>query len=187
VRLRLTRFGSSGGVEGTTVPCAWFAFAVGVLPGCNAAPLSLGGGGDSGCVPGTYAGSYDCHASADSAFQATGSGPISFELEGDRGGEALHIAPGTKITAAQAGGVTSADLSGTLDCTTYRLTGSVSNANFSSTTLTIATRAAGDFSAGYDAGASPPELVNGVLNVPVPQEVLGTISETCQWTATLQP
>ncbi len=174
---------------GMTFRSEWFVYAVavGALAGCSGEPLFLGGGGDSGCVPGTYAGVYACSTGPDSSFQATGSGPIAFALQGDRGGRAMHIAPGAKIMATQSGGVMSADLSGTLDCVTYRLTGNVSNADFTSTTLTIATQGIGDFSADYDASALPPELVNGVLNVPVPQEALGTISATCRWTAALQP
>jgi hypothetical protein len=187
-----------------TLRYAWFAHTVtvGVLTGCSGEKLFLGGGGDSGCVPGIYAGTYACNTSSDASFQVTGfdaasiqqmSGRIALALQGDFGGKELHIAPGSTLTTIQSvsfgspalSGTSSADISGTLDCTRYRLTGTLSNATFTSMSFTAVTKGVGDLSADYDASASPPALVNGVVNPP--QALPGIFSGTCTWMAALQP
>jgi len=187
-----------------TLRYAWLAHtvAVGALTGCSGEKLFLGGGGDSGCVPGTYAGVYSCNMGSDASFQVTGfdaaafqqqaSGRIAFELQGDLGGKALYIAPGSKFTSTQSGslasvdlsGTSSSDLSGTLDCARYRLTGTLTNVTFTSMTFTVAEKGVGDVSADYDASASQPALVNGVINPP--PTLPGFFSTTCTWTAALQ-
>jgi hypothetical protein len=187
-----------------TTRYAWLAHAVavGALTGCGGEKLFLGGGGDSGCAPGTYAGVYNCNMGSDASFQVTGfdaaafqqpaSGRIAFELQGDVGGKALHIAPGSRFTSTQSGsfasvdlsGTSSSDLSGTLDCATYRLTGTLANVTFASMTLTVAEKGVGAVSADYDASASPPALVNGVIDPP--PTLPGFFSTTCTWTAELQ-
>jgi len=189
---------------GKTIRHVWLAHTVAVsaLTGCSGERLFLGGGGDSGCVPGTYAGTYDCNTSSDASFLVPGfdaaifqqmSGQIAFKLQGDVGGKALYIAPGSLFTATQSAsvasvdlsGTTSAELSGTLDCASYRLTGTLSKFALTLTTGTFAAKGMGDLSADYDASASPPVLVNGVIHPP--QALTGTFAGTCAWTAALQP
>jgi hypothetical protein len=166
--------------------------AVAALIGCGSEQLLLGGGGNSACVPGTYAGVYDCTTIVDSSaqFDAIGGvgvsrGPIVFELQGDRGGKALHIATGSHITAMMAGGVTTVEFSGTLDCTTYELTGTVSSYTFTSPTIMAVTQVSGSISADYNAVASSPALVDGMLSL---QSLAQPVtSGTCTWSASLQP
>jgi len=136
--------------------CAAFA----ALAGCSGPRLVLGGGGDSGCVPGTYAGYYDCYS--DGSIQVP-PGPIAFTLQGEPQGKTLHIASGATVGMDAGGIATIADISGTLDCTTYKLTGAVSNATIVSSSFTTTVNQAGELSADYDASAPVPAFVNGLI------------------------
>ena len=166
--------------------CACFAST---LAGCSGPELILGGGGDSDCVPGVYAGTYDCSPQGPDASALT-SGPLSLRLEGDVGGKVLNIASGTKIATTQAGIEFSAELSGSVDCATNRLKGTMSNVTSSSKSFTFVVNGTGDISAGYDGRSSPPALVDGVLEPPglagLPEAGLGALMGTCTWTATLR-
>lgn len=163
-----------------------------MLSACGGERLFLGGGGDSGCVPGQYVGEYSCDAGATLFGSGSGNGPIAITLEGDRGGKVLRIAPGVKLTSAPQGGFTVAsDVSGTLDCTTNRFTGTFGNIVSTSPVATVTFNVTGQLSADYDASA-PPALVNGVLEPPqVPDAglggaALGGSAASCTWYATLQ-
>jgi hypothetical protein len=135
------------------------AFAA--LAGCSGPQLVLGGGGDSGCVPGTYAGTFDCNSDAAIPIPP---GPIVFDLQGELHGKTLHFASGATV-GMDAGGVTTlADISGTLDCTTNKLTGAVSNATIITSSFTTTVNQAGELSADYDASAPVPEFVNGLIS-----------------------
>jgi hypothetical protein len=136
--------------------CAAFA----AVAGCSGPQLVLGGGGDSGCVPGAYAGYYDCYS--DASIQVP-PGPIAFSLEGEPHGKTLHIASGATVGMDAGGIATIANISGTLDCTTYKLTGAVSNATIVSSSFTTTVNQAGDLSADYDASAPVPAFVNGLI------------------------
>jgi hypothetical protein len=169
-------------VRCSSFQCATFAI---ILSACGGTTVALGGGGDSGCVPGVYEGTYDCTTGAD-ASAPSGSGPLSLRLEGDVGGKVLNIAPGTKISTSQSGVMISGELSGTLDCATGRLQGSLGNVMSSSASFTLVINGTGDFSANYDARSSHPALVDGVLDPPqVVQSALGTLMGTCTWSAML--
>ena len=176
----------------------WFAWGVAqaFLAGCSGDQLHLGGSdGGSGCEPGTYLGTYDCNTGADAAsLLPMMSGPIVFNLQGERGGATLTIASGAKLTgtlAVPAIGDLSfvADLSGTVDCTTYKLTGQVSNMTFNSSAFMTMVLQNGDLSADYDSTAEPPALVNGVLTQPGVPIFAGIPSSTnsCSWQAALHP
>lgn len=158
------------------------------LGACGGQKVVLGGDGDAGCAPGTYAGQYTCAAVPDASFQYEAGGVISLTLTGDRGGPTLYIAPGAKIAGSQQGVGSSADLSGTLDCATNRLAGSLGNVTYQSGGITAAVKGKGAFSADYAGGGSPPALVNGTLAGPPSLNPLGgTLGQgTCAWSATLQ-
>lgn len=157
-----------------------------MLVACGGPALVLGGGGDSGCVPGVYSGTYECTTGTDASAQS-GVGPLSLKLEGDLGGKTLNIASGTKLSSSAAGIVYSAEVVGSLDCTTNRLDGTLQNFVTSSASFTFSLKGAGSISADYDASASPPALVGGVLGTPpLVQTGLPTIASSCTWTAKLQ-
>jgi hypothetical protein len=157
-----------------------------MLVACGGPSLVLGGGGDSGCVPGVYSGKYECTTGADAAPQG-GTGPLSLKLEGDLGGKTLNIASGTKLSSSVDGIVFSADLSGSLDCTTDRLKGTLQNFVTTAASFTFSLKGNGSISADYDASASPPALVGGVLSTPqLVQSGLPTLAGSCTWTAKLQ-
>ncbi len=168
-------------------PWSGYACVAALLTGCSGPQLVLGGGGDSGCVPGVYEGRYECATGPDGSAPSA-EGPFSLTLVGDMGGKSLNVAPGTKIVTDQQGATSSADLSGTLDCTTNKLDGTLKNVTASSATLTVSIKGMGDFSARYDATESPPALVDGVIDPPpiVTGPVLGSLAGTCTWTATLR-
>lgn len=159
-----------------------------LLAACGGEKLVLGGDGDAGCVPGTYVGTYQCNTDPDSSLQATGSGSMSVTLVGDRGGPSLFIASGTKVSSTQLGVATTSDLSGSLDCLTNRLQGTLSQVSFSSASFNGAFNGTGQLSADYDASASRPALVDGIMVPPEAEGTLGGLQAqgTCTWTATLQ-
>jgi hypothetical protein len=163
---------------GTWLRYACFLPALGA---CSGKTLVVGGGGDSGCVPGIYTGTFECGGGPD-ASSLGGRGQVSIRLEGDWGGKTLNVAPGTKLTASQAGAVFSVDLSGTLDCTTNRLEGRLQNGMSSMQAITIIVNETGTISADYDASATPPALVAGVFDQPG----FASLSSACTWSATLQ-
>lgn len=171
----------------------WFLYVgfVSTLAGCSGPQLILGGGGDSDCVPGVYAGTYHCAPQGSDASALSTSGPLSMRLEGDVGGKVLSIASGTRIATTQAGIDFSAELSGSVDCATNRLKGTMSNVTSSSKSFTFVVNGTGDISADYDGRSSPPALVDGVLNPPgltglpgLPEGGLGALMGMCTWTAT---
>jgi hypothetical protein len=154
--------------------CGLFAHivAAAALVGCGGEPLLLGGGGDSGCVPGTYAGTCDCGAGADASPLVPPSGTI--------------------VTGAQPGAIMFVtELSGSVDCATYKVTGAISRVRVVSgpQTFTITAQQLGDLSADYD--ASGPALVkgvlvNGIINAPgISPALLAGTATTCTWSAAL--
>jgi hypothetical protein len=164
---------------------SWYACVAALLTGCSGPELVLGGGGDSGCVPGFYEGTFECVTGVDGSVPSS-AGPFSLKLEGDMGGKSLNVAPGAKIVTAQQGATSTTDLSGTLDCTTNKLTGALKNVTSSSAAFTVTIKGMGKFSARYDATQLPPALVDGVLDPPaVGGAGIGSLAGTCTWTATL--
>lgn len=181
---------------------AWCLAPV-VLAGCSGDQLHLGGSdGGSRCVPGPYLGTYDCNMGADaSSFVPAMSGAIFFWLQGEPGGATLAIRSGAQLTGTQldAGlGIPSfsfvADLSGTVDCATYKLTGQVSNISFNSPGVVFMVLQNGDLSADYDSTAGAPALVNGQLSSPAsliggstPFFPTSPGTNYCSWQAALHP
>ena len=152
--------------------------------------LVLGGDGDAGCAPGAYSGTYQCSTTPDSSFQAMMSGSISLTLTGDRGGPTLYIAPGTQVSSEQQGVTSTSELSGTLDCLTSKLAGTLSHVTFTSVSFNGTFNGTGDLSADYDGRASPPAFVNGIMVPPQAQGALAGLQAqaqgTCTWMAILQ-
>ncbi len=157
--------------------------AVWGLPACGGDKLALGGGGSSGCVPGTYVGSYTC--TTDASFVSTTTSALTLVLQGDRGGPSLAIAPGTTLSSTQAGDLLTSPVSGSLDCTSYELHATTMSTQITSSGAQVATfYEMNPLTARYDPDASPPGLVDGVITVAGLPSGLGG---TCTWSAALQP
>jgi hypothetical protein len=148
--------------------------------------LDLGGNDasvayDADCKAGTYSGTYACTASADAGALTLAlptSGPLSVTLVTEGAPTTLTIGPDAALSSPIQGGAASAAIAGTLDCSTRKLTGTIAGPMFSSGTIVLNTEGVGPFSAVYDADASPPALVDGVMDPPV--------GAACTWTATLR-
>ncbi|HLK41084.1 MAG TPA: hypothetical protein VKU41_30245 [Polyangiaceae bacterium] len=167
--------------------------AVAACGGCGGDQLVLGGGGTSDCLPGTYVGTYQCAAGTggDGGFQAAGNGSIVMKLQGDRGGATLTIGPGSQFTGMQAPETWVASFSGSLDCASNKLTGTLGDVNFTlSGSKFVTLYQAGTVSADYDAGAdadATPVLANGLITetTQLGAGVTGPVA-ACTWSATLQ-
>jgi hypothetical protein len=158
--------------------------------------------GGSNCQPGTYTGTFKTHVTNDaggllglfaSLFSFDWDGTISITLQGtattQQNGEfsytTLTIAPGATMSGSdQYGGHFGATLSGQLDCTTGRFTGTISNGTYSYQYDAGSLSMSGDFSATYDGSTNPPSLSNGQLDVGSPQ--LPTTAAVGTWSATRQ-
>jgi hypothetical protein len=134
---------------------------------------------DADCKPGIYTGSYMCTTSPGSLVPLSGNGPISIMLV-PSGARALALTPDASLPGTSAGTTSSAILSGVLDCTTRKLTGMVGDVTFSSATFNGTITGSGPLEATYDADASPPALIAGILNPPA------SLSAMCTWSATLE-
>jgi hypothetical protein len=155
-----------------------------VLSGCGIT-LDLGSNDagvpyDADCRPGTYAGSYSCTTKPGSLLQGvSNNGPITVTLV-PAGPGSLALTPDASLSSASSGTASNSSLSGVLDCSKRKLTGMVGEVVISSATFNGTILGSGAFDAVYDADASPPALVGGLL---VPPPILAA---TCTWTATLE-
>ncbi len=154
-----------------------------VLSGCSTA-LNLGWNDagvpyDADCKPGTYSGSYSCTPIPGSLLQGvSNNGPIAVTLVPAGAGSLALL--DASLSSASTGITTTSSLSGVLDCSTRKLTGKVGAVVISSPTGNGTLSGSGAFDAVYDADASPPALVSGVLDPPA------VLAATCTWTATLE-
>lgn len=163
----------------------WAAF-VWALPACST-PLDLGYNDagipyDAECRPGTYVGSYSCGPTTASPLQLlgiVGDGSIAVTLV-PSGAETLALTPDAALSSTMSGATSTSSLSGTLDCATRMLTGTTGQVVFSSSTFNGTLSGSGAFTAVYNADASPPELVNGVLDPPA------SLGASCTWSAKLE-
>jgi hypothetical protein len=147
------------------------ASLAGFLAGCSST-LDLGSNDagipyDADCAPGSYSGTYECVVSSGATVPLSASGSITVVLV-PAGAHTLALAP----DAATA-------LSGRLDCSTRALSGKAGPVAFSSSTFNGTVTGAGSLTAAYDADASPPALVGGVLDPPA------ALDSTCTWSAHL--
>jgi hypothetical protein len=152
-----------------------------LLCGCSST-LDLGSNDagvlyDADCKPGTYAGIYACSTSDGSLFAFVPSGPIVVTLV-PIGTGTLALAPDASLSSPVAGIDTTSitTLTGVLDCSTRKLKGVVPRVTLSSPTTNITFDGDGEFSATYEPDASPPALIDGVLDPP-------SLTSTCSWTA----
>ncbi len=155
-----------------------------VVSGCIT-PLDLGSNDagvpyEASCKVGTYAGTYSCTTTASSPLGGlSGEGPIVLTLV-PTGPRTLGLTPDAALSSTSSGTTATSALSGVLDCSTLKLTGTVTDVVFSSSTFSGTVSGTGVLQAVYDADASPPALVDGVLNPP------STLAATCTWTAQLE-
>lgn len=140
------------------------------------------------CKPGTYSGKYMCIVDDITPW----GGEMSFTLE-QRGSadleiSTLYISPDTVLNGKDdIGGMFKADMKGSVDCATGKLTGSLDNGRYTNFLLDLSL--AGSLSGTYDAGTTPsfsgqmgplksPDLdFGGLLSSPM---------ATCTWSATLR-
>jgi hypothetical protein len=154
-----------------------------LVSGCSTA-LDLGSNDagvpyDADCKPGTYAGTYSCMTTSNSLVPLSGNGPITVTLV-PSGAGSLALTPDASLSSTSSGTTSTSTLTGVLDCATRKLTGTVGHVVFMSGTFNGSITGSGMFGAVYDADASTPALVEGVIDPPA------TLAATCTWTATLQ-
>jgi hypothetical protein len=146
------------------------------------------------CVPGTYVGTFDCTISAILGLvQIPWKGPISLTLTGRQSGgevQTLTIAPGARISGTdQYDGSFSANLSGTLDCPTQKLTGALDgDYQLAMGIVNVNAMFAGDMGADYTGSSTTPAFTNGVMGpLASPQwGGDGGFLGTCKWSAALR-
>jgi hypothetical protein len=156
---------------------------LGLLCGCSGT-LDLGSDDagvpyDADCKAGTYAGDYNCGALSDSAFEFSLKGPIAVTLV-PIGGHTLGLTPDAALSSATSGTSSISTLTGVLDCPTRKLGGSFGPVAFTSASFNGTFNGEGVFSATYDPDASPPLLIDGIMDPPAP------LALTCTWTAQLE-
>jgi hypothetical protein len=154
-------------------------FAAGCGTSLNLGSNDAGIPYDADCKAGTYVGSYHCTGGTGSPFAFSQDGPLSMALV-PAGATTLAIAPDAALSSTAAGGTSTETLRGALDCPGRTLQGTAGDVSFLSPTFKGTLQGGGAFTATYDADASPPTLVDGVLD---PPPSLGT---TCTWSAQLQ-
>ncbi len=154
-----------------------------VLCGCSST-LDLGSNDagvsyDADCRPGTYVGTYACNVSdGGSLFAFPPNGPLAVTLV-PLGAGTLALSPKAPLSTATSGPMSTATLTGTLQCSTRKLKGTIQQVTLSAGTLDTTIHGQGEFSATYDPDASPPALIDGVMNPP-------QLTSTCTWTAQLK-
>lgn len=153
------------------------------LLGCSGDRLVLGGGGDSKCVPGLYAGTYTC--TQDGSAPLNPQGTVSIVLQGDRGAASLSVAPGTTLSGSPSGTHFVMPLTGTLDCTTYAFEGALGNADVTAAGSHFTLYQSEPMTARYDGDASPPAMVGGTWTASAQAQAL--LGGACEWSARLQP
>ena len=162
-------------VAAASVACASVGCGTSLDLGSNDAGVPY----DADCKIGTYAGSYACTAASGSPVQFSTSGDISVTLV-PAGATRLALPPDASLSTTNSGTTETSALSGALDCPSRKLTGTLSEVAFMSSTFKGTISGGGEFSATYDADASPPALIDGVMD---PPPTLGT---TCSWSAQLK-
>jgi hypothetical protein len=151
--------------------------------GCSTA-LDLGSNDagvpyDASCKVGTYAGTYSCTTTASALLPVSGEGPIVLTLV-PTGAHTLGLTPDASLSSTSSGTIVTSALRGVLDCSTFKLTGTVGDVVFQSPTFNGTLSGTGALDAVYVVDAGTPTLVDGVLNPP------SSLAATCTWTAQLE-
>jgi hypothetical protein len=151
--------------------------------GCNT-PLDLGWNDagapyDADCRPGTYTGMFACTPADASFIQPSSQGSIAVTLV-PIGVQTLALPPDASLMIGGSGTTATSMLSGTLDCSTRELRGRLGPVQFSSASFYGSILGNGTLSAVYDPDASPPALIDGVIDGPP------SLAATCTWAAHLQ-
>jgi hypothetical protein len=153
------------------------------LCGCSTA-LDLGWNDagapyDADCRPGTYTGTFACTLADASFLLPSSQGPIAVTLV-PIGAQTLALPPDASLVIGDSGTTSTSMLSGTLDCSTRELRGRFGPVSFSSASFKGTILGDGTLSAVYDPDASPPALIDGVIDAPP------SLAATCTWAAQLQ-
>jgi hypothetical protein len=159
---------------GFIVACATAACGIDLDIGSNEVPY------DAACMPGTYTGTYQCMVSSGGSSALSANGTLSVQLI-PAGAHVLALPQDASLVSTMSGTTSVTALSGELDCSTRQLVGRDGPVGFSSSTFMTMVNGTGKLTATYDADASPPQLIDGVLDSPP------TLGSTCVWTATRQP
>jgi hypothetical protein len=158
-----------------------------LVPGAVACGTSLDlGSNDAGipydadCVPGVYTGMLSCTVAPSSPVAFSTSAPLTLVLA-PAGGHILALPPDASLVSDNSGTTSVTTLVGRLDCPSRQFVGQDGPVAFSSSAFKGTVSGTGAFTATYDPDASPPQLVNGVL------DSAPTLGSNCTWTATHQP
>ncbi|HEX3770506.1 MAG TPA: hypothetical protein VHV30_06575 [Polyangiaceae bacterium] len=165
-----------------------------VFTSSDAAPASV----VFDCEPGTYTGMFNTMVSNDaggiwSLFSIGWAGTLSITLQGkvDNTGQGeipeptLTIAPGAKLDGTDMnGGSFTADMTGSLDCPTKKLSVTIANGAYSFFLDAGSIPLGGTMTATYDGNSSPPHLSMGTISVSSPQVPQSTANGS--WNASLQ-
>jgi hypothetical protein len=135
---------------------------------------------DADCAPGTYSGTYQCTVAPGSPLTYSTSGPLTFVLA-PAGAHKLAMPHDASLVAVASGTTSVSALVGELDCSNRQLVGHDGPIAFSSSSFTGTVTGTGTLTATYDGDASPPQLVDGILDSPP------TLGSTCTWSAVHQP
>jgi hypothetical protein len=154
-----------------------------MLAGCSST-LDLGSNDagipyDADCAPGSYTGTYQCVVGSGATVPISATGAITVVLV-PAGAHTLALAPDAALASTTSGTLAVTALSARLDCSTRALSGKAGPVAFSSSTFNGTVTGAGTLTAAYDADASPPALVGGVLDPPA------ALDSTCTWSAHLE-
>jgi hypothetical protein len=157
---------------------------VAVSSGCGTS-LDLGSNDagipyDADCLPGTYTGSYQCTVAPGTPVTFSTSGALTLVLA-PAGAHTLALPQDASLVENTSGTMSVTALAGVLDCSKRQLVGHNGPVAFSSSSFNGTVSGTGTLSATYDGDASPPQLVDGVLDSPP------TLGSNCTWTATHQP
>ncbi|HEX3770505.1 MAG TPA: hypothetical protein VHV30_06570 [Polyangiaceae bacterium] len=135
---------------------------------------------DADCAPGVYTGMLQCTVAPSSPVAFSTSAPMTLLLA-PAGARTLALPPDASLVTDNSGTTSVTALVGQLDCATRQFVGHDGPVAFTSTTFRGTISGTGAFTATYDPDASPPQLVNGVL------DSSPTLGSNCTWTATHQP
>jgi hypothetical protein len=150
--------------------------------GCSTTPLDLGSNDagivyDAACAPGSYEGTYVCTLAGNPFLALLSSdGMLGLTLV-PSGATSLSLTADAAVVTNVMGTLSTTRISGTLDCSTGKLTGTVGDVTFQSSAFSGTLKGGGSFTANYVIEGGAPTLVDGVLEPPA------SLAAQCTWTA----